>query len=84
MGANFLKDLTADFVDVFGGRSRAYEDELRDGRAIALSGLQYEAYKLGANCVIGCYLDYETVGEKMFMIVATGTAVTVVEPSGLS
>lgn len=77
VGANIFKDLMASVRDVFGGRSGAYEAELKKAREIALSELAEEAKKLGANAVIGIDLDYEVIGQSMLMVTATGTAVRV-------
>ena len=66
---------------VLGGRSGAYEKALREARDIALSEMQDEAQKLGANAVIGIDLDYENISTgssgSMLMVSASGTAVVV-------
>lgn len=75
MGTNVVRDLFASITDIIGGRSSTYEKGLREGKEIALSEMKTEAVTLGANAVIGVDLDYETVGQGMLMVVATGTAV---------
>jgi len=75
VGANIFKDFMASVRDVFGGRSGAYERELKKAREIALEELAQEAERLGANAVIGIDLDYEVVGQSMLMVTASGTAV---------
>ena len=77
LGANIFKDLFAGIRDIVGGRSGAYEDELRKARTIALDELGEAARQLGADAVIGVDLDYETVGQggSMLMVTASGTAV---------
>jgi len=77
LGANIFKDLFAGIRDIVGGRSGAYEEELRKARAIALEDLAAAASQLGADAVIGVDLDYETVGQggSMLMVTASGTAV---------
>ncbi|MBH0237078.1 heavy metal-binding domain-containing protein [Methylobrevis albus] len=79
LGANIFRDIFAGIRDIVGGRSGAYEAELRRARGIALSEMADEARDLGANAVVGVDLDYETVGKagSMLMVSATGTAVTV-------
>jgi len=77
MGANFVRDFFARVTDVIGGRSGAYQKELRKARNVALEELMEEAVELGANAVVGVNLDTEVMGESMLMVVATGTAVTV-------
>lgn len=79
LGANVFKDMFANIRDLVGGRSGAYEKELRKARAYALEGLSAQAAELGANAVVGIDLDYEVLGEKngMLMVTASGTAVSV-------
>ncbi len=78
LGANVFKDLFAGIRDIVGGRSGAYEDELKKARQIALHEMTEEAARYGANAVIGIDIDYETVGSNgsMLMVTATGTAVS--------
>lgn len=75
LGANVIKDLFAGISDILGGRSGAYEGELRRARAIALDELAAAASELGANAVAGVDIDYETIGGSMLMVTASGTAV---------
>jgi uncharacterized protein YbjQ (UPF0145 family) len=77
LGANIFKDLFAGIRDIVGGRSGAYEEELRTAREIALGELEAAARQLGADAVLAVDLDYETVGQggSMLMVTASGTAV---------
>jgi uncharacterized protein YbjQ (UPF0145 family) len=79
LGANIFKDFFAGIRDIVGGRSGAYEKELRKAKNIALEEMQDEAAKMGANAVIAVDLDYETIsisgGGDMLMVTASGTAV---------
>ncbi|MBM3782800.1 MAG: heavy metal-binding domain-containing protein [Acidobacteria bacterium] len=79
LGANIFKDFFAGIRDIVGGRSAAYEGELRKAKEIALAEMREQAVRLGANAVIGIDLDYETisVGGEMLMVSASGTAVVV-------
>ncbi len=81
MGANIVKDFFAGIRDIIGGRSEAYENELKKAREMALAELAENARNLGANAVVGIDLDYETVGPNgsMLMVTASGTAVFVEE-----
>ena len=81
LGANVFKDLFAGIRDIVGGRSAAYEKELARAKEIAVTEMQQRAYALGANAIVGIDLDYETVGNTMLMVSASGTAV-VVEQAG--
>lgn len=79
LGANIFKDFFAGIRDIVGGRSAAYEKELRKAKEIALAEMQEQAQQLGANAVVGVDLDYETLGGGggggMLMVSASGTAV---------
>ncbi len=77
MGANIFKDLFAGIRDIVGGRAGAYEKELRKAKEIAINEMIEEAKKLGANAILSVDLDYETVGQNMLMVSASGTAVVV-------
>lgn len=79
LGANIFKDLFAGIRDIVGGRSAAYEKELRQAKEIAIEEMNAEARAMNANAVIGVDLDYETIqvgqGGGMLMVSASGTAV---------
>ena len=79
LGANIFKDFFAGIRDIVGGRSAAYEKELRKAKTVALSEMVEEAKALGANAILGVDLDYETIGMgatgNMLMVSASGTAV---------
>jgi uncharacterized protein YbjQ (UPF0145 family) len=79
LGANIFKDFFAGIRDIVGGRSAAYEEELRKAKDIAIAEMIEQAKGLGANAVIGVDLDYETIGignsGNMLMVSASGTAV---------
>jgi uncharacterized protein YbjQ (UPF0145 family) len=79
LGANLFKDIFAGIRDIVGGRSATYEAELHRARDIALTELQEQAQRLGANAVVGVDLDYEVLGSGngMLMVSASGTAVLV-------
>jgi len=81
LGANIFRDFFAGIRDIVGGRSAAYEEELRKAKTIALQEMEQEAERLGGNAVVGVDLDYETIsmgsGGGMLMVSASGTAVVV-------
>ncbi|HET6579242.1 MAG TPA: heavy metal-binding domain-containing protein [Gemmatimonadales bacterium] len=81
LGANIFRDFFAGIRDVVGGRSAAYEEELRKAKQLALEEMQDQARRLGGNAVVGVDLDYETIsmgsGGGMLMVSASGTAVVV-------
>ena len=82
LGANIFKDFFASIRDIVGGRSAAYEQELRKAKSIALQEMMQAAKDLGANAIVAVDLDYETIGSGggggMLMVSASGTAVTTV------
>ena len=79
LGANIFKDFFAGIRDIVGGRSAAYEGELKKAKDIAISEMIQQAQTMGANAVIAVDLDYETIGSggggNMLMVSASGTAV---------
>jgi uncharacterized protein YbjQ (UPF0145 family) len=81
LGANIFKDFFAGIRDIVGGRSAAYERELRKAKEIALQEMEAEAVALGANAIVAVDLDYETIssggGTGMLMVSCSGTAVTI-------
>jgi len=79
MGANLFKDLFAGIRDIVGGRSGAYEKELRKAREVAFEEIEQAARNLGANAVVAVDIDYEVLGVKsgMLMVSVSGTAVAI-------
>ncbi|HSE57645.1 MAG TPA: heavy metal-binding domain-containing protein [Nitrospiraceae bacterium] len=79
LGANIFRDFFASIRDIVGGRSAAYEAELRKAKDIALGEMREQARSLGANAIVGIDIDYETIGanSSMLMVSASGTAVVV-------
>ena len=79
MGANMFRDMFAKVRDIVGGRSGAYEKELKKAREIALQELEAAAAGAGANAIVGVDIDYEVLGgdNGMLMVSISGTAVTV-------
>lgn len=79
LGANIFRDFFAGIRDIVGGRSAAYEEELRKAKQIAITEMIEDARARGGNAVVGVDLDYETIsmgqGGGMLMVSASGTAV---------
>ena len=77
LGANIFRDLFAGLRDIVGGRSAAYEKELRKAREVAFEELERAARERGANAILGVDIDYEVLGESngMMMVSVSGTAV---------
>jgi len=79
LGANIFRDLFAGIRDIVGGRSAAYEKELRHAREVAMAEMVAGAQEQGANAIVGVDLDYEVLGPNngMLMVSISGTAVFV-------
>ena len=78
MGTNVFRDLFAGLRDIVGGRSGAYEKELKRAKQLALEEMVREAEDLGADAIVGVDLNYEHMGSEgrsMLMVSANGTAV---------
>ena len=79
LGANIFRDFFAGIRDIVGGRSAAYEEELRKAKQIAINEMVQDATARGGNGIIGVDLDYESIsvgqGGGMLMVSASGTAV---------
>lgn len=79
-GVNIFRDMFAGLRDIFGGRSAATQNVLRDARKTALTELRKEALLVDADAVIAVDLDYSEIsggGKSMLFLVASGTAVKV-------
>ena len=77
-GVDFVKDFAAGLTNIFGGRSKAYEEELIIAREEALAEMIDRARALGANAIVGIDIDYEVLGQgNMLMVTLSGTAVIV-------
>lgn len=76
-GINMLKDLGAGLRNVFGGRSKGYEEELLRAREESLQEMSQRAQAMGADAVVGVKMDYEVLGSDngMLMVTCSGTAV---------
>jgi uncharacterized protein YbjQ (UPF0145 family) len=75
IATNIMRDIMASVRDIVGGRSGAYEEKMSEARGIALKEMEEKAQELGADAVVGVDIDYETVGNGMMMVSASGTAV---------
>lgn len=78
-GANVVRDIFAGLRDFFGGRSGSYEKVFRSSREAAIEDMVANAQGMGANAVVGVDIDYESVGAKGSILMATacGTAVVI-------
>ena len=77
IGANIFRDFFAGIRDIVGGRSGSYEQVLKEAKDTALLEMKDQAIRIGANGIVGVDLDYETIGQSMLMVTASGTAVKI-------
>ncbi|MEE3316767.1 MAG: heavy metal-binding domain-containing protein [Pseudomonadota bacterium] len=81
MGMNIFKDVLANVRDIFGGRSGAVQNTLRDARNAAFEDIKLQAAQLGADAIIAVDIDYHSISTgssvNMMMVAVTGTAVKV-------
>lgn len=78
LGLNALSDLGAGLRDVFGGRSKGYQNAIRQARAELIADLRQQAFELGADAVMATAFSYSDLsggGKSMILMAATGTAV---------
>ena len=75
LATNIFRDIGAGLRDIIGGRSGAYEKKMTEARETAIREMIERAQALGADAVVGVDIDYETVGNGMMMVSASGTAV---------
>lgn len=82
MGTNIFRDFFASITDIVGGRSGAYEKELRKAKNLVLEELIDQAREMGADAIVGIDLDYESISggdtKAMLMVSINGTAVKLV------
>ena len=74
-----FKEAAAGLRDAAGNHGRMLQSELRNARKQALDGLRIETVAIGADAVVGvdlCYAELGTGGDRMLLLVAKGTAVT--------
>jgi uncharacterized protein YbjQ (UPF0145 family) len=88
IGTGLLTDYFSAWTDLFGARSRSYQNKLDEIEQLTMNLLEDKARTLGANAVIGLRVDFDEIagsGKSMLMVTAMGTAVKasqlVAEPS---
>lgn len=77
---NIVRDFFTSFRDIFGGRSRSFQEVMRAMQDDVIAEAKEEARKLGANAIVAFMLDYDNIGSKgksLLMASAKGTAVVI-------
>ncbi len=78
---NAIKDFGAGLKNMVGGELKSYTELLTEARKEAISRMQEQAYRMGANAVINIRLATSSVTVGAAEVYAYGTAVKV-EPKG--
>lgn len=77
---NIIRDFFTSFRDIFGGRSRSFQEVMKSMEDDVIAEAKEEARKLGANAIVAFRLDYDNIGSKgksLLMASAKGTAVVI-------
>lgn len=83
MGTNFARDWMANITDFVGGRSGTFEKGYRKAKQNATEELAGEGDKRGADAIIACTFDFESIQHHkgaMLSVNVTGTAVNLAQP----
>jgi len=75
LGTGFLSELGAEVADLMGTRAGEFEKKLQGLRKAALHELRNQAFRIGADAIVGVDLDYMTLANNILTVVANGTAV---------
>ena len=78
MGADIVRDRFAAVRDIVGGQSGACEQVLNDARDLDLEAMTREAEARGTNAIVGVDLDYEILGRRGSMLMASANGIAVV------
>lgn len=78
LGTSLTKDISAQVKGFVGGRSEAYEREVRHARQQATQDMVAIAEQMQAHAIVGAAFDYDSVNG-LVMVTATGTAVQVTQ-----
>lgn len=76
VGMNLFKDFFAGLTDIFGGKSKTYQNTLSSINEEVINELRKKAYSLGGNCILSLKIDNDEVsaqGKSMMMVSAIGT-----------
>lgn len=78
---NFIKDFGADLKNMVGGELVSYTELLSDARQEAISRMENQAYRMGANAIINVRFATSSITSGAAEVYAYGTAVQAVPNS---
>ena len=77
IGLGTVHNVAADFSNLLGTESNTLKTKLTYVKMQAFFDLRNEAFKLGANAIIGADLDFTMFGASTVCVIASGTAVRI-------
>ena len=77
VGTGLASDFKAGFADMFGKKSKAYSDKMKEAKKIASKYMIIESIKKDGDAIIGISYDYLVFSGNMIGISVTGTSVKI-------
>jgi len=78
-GTGVFTEIASNWTDFFGKESIRHNEKLKNGEDNCKSILQFQAFKMGGNAILGTDIDYSEAGagKGMLMVCMAGTAVKI-------
>jgi len=73
IGTGIFSEFDASISDFFGVRGSSFEKKLKKAKEHATKQLKQDAFRLGANYILGADIDYMEIGNNMLMVTISGT-----------
>lgn len=83
LGTGFLSSLGAGIADMLGANSTMYSEKLKKAKDYAIAQLIQQVENAGGNAIIGLDIDYTSFSADIMGVVASGTAVKILNSSCL-
>lgn len=78
IGTGIFSELSSDISDMFGSRSKGFENKLQNAKTYALNAMKKKIFLNGGNAMIGTDIDYiEFTGNRVELVIS-GTIVELV------
>lgn len=69
--------IISEFGAALAGRATPFEKKLKKAKEVALLKIKKDAFKIGANAILGVDIDYMNVGNDLLMVIINGTPVII-------
>ncbi|HKL11292.1 MAG TPA: heavy metal-binding domain-containing protein [Clostridia bacterium] len=79
IGTGFIAEFMGSIEDVIGGKSSMYQGKMNILKQDVLAKIREQAFRVGANAVIGAEYEYLMDNKNMLMLSISGTPVKIVE-----